>query len=41
MLQAEKDNSRKYVIRFENNYLLRGIVEMLDKESFLSIPINK
>jgi Fic family protein len=40
MLQAEKDKSRKYVLRFENNYLLRGIVEMLDKERFLPIPVN-
>ena len=41
MLQAEKDRSRKYVLRFENNYLLRGIIEMLDKEKFLPIPVNK
>ena len=41
MLQAEKDKSRKYVLRFENNYLLRGIIEMLDKEKFLPIPVNK
>lgn len=41
MLQPIKENSRKYVINFENNYLLRGIIEMLDKENFLPIPINK
>lgn len=41
MLQSEKERGRKYVLRFENNYLLRGIIEMLDKEKFLPIPINK
>lgn len=41
MLQAEKDKSRKYVLRFENNYLLREIIKMLDKEKFLPIPVNK
>lgn len=41
MLQAEKDKSRKYVLGFENNYLLRGIIEMLDKEKFLPIPVDK
>jgi len=41
MLQPLKKKSRKYVLRFDNNYLLRGIVEMLDKENFLPIPINR
>ena len=41
MLQAENEKKRKYVILFENNYLLRGIIEMLDKEKFLPIPFNK
>jgi len=41
MLQAERKRSRKYVLRFENNYLLRGIIEMLNKEKFLPIQINK
>jgi len=41
MLQEEKRGSRKYVIMFENNYLLRGIIEMLDKEGFLPIAINQ
>lgn len=40
MLQAIKKGSRKYVLIFENNYLLRGIIETLDKEQFLPIPIN-
>ena len=41
MLQAEKDRGRTYFLWFENNYLLRGIIEMLDKEKFLPIPVNK
>ena len=41
MLQAEKSGTRKYVLNFENNYLLRGIIYALDKENFLPIPVNK
>jgi hypothetical protein len=41
VLQAEKSGTRKYVLNFENNYLLRGIIYALDKENFLPIPINK
>lgn len=41
MLIPERKNSRKYVLSFENNYLLRGIIEFLDKNSFLPIPANK
>jgi len=41
MLQAEKDRSRKYVLRFDNNYLLRGIIDMLDKEKFLPMQVNR
>jgi Fic family protein len=41
MLQPEKENARKYVLKFESNYLLRGIIEMLDREGFLPIPVNK
>ena len=41
MLQPEKKNTRKYVLKFENNYLLREIIEMLDREGFLPIPVNK
>jgi len=40
MLQPDKEGSRKYVLMFENNYLLRGIIEALDRENFLPIPIN-
>lgn len=41
MLQAREKGSRKYVLRFDNNYLLRGIIDMLDKEKFLPIQVNR
>jgi Fic family protein len=37
MLQPEKEGSRKYLIRFDNNYLLRGIIKSLDEKGFLPI----
>lgn len=37
MLVPEKDNSRKYVIRFDNNYLLRGIIHALGEKGFLPV----
>ncbi len=37
MLQPEKEASRKYVISFDNNYLLRGIMKSLDEKGFLPI----
>lgn len=37
MLQPESENSRKYVIRFGNNFLLRGIMKSLDEKGFLPI----
>lgn len=37
MLQPEKEGSRKYVIRFDNNYLLRGVIKSLDEKGFLPI----
>ena len=37
MLQPEKEKSRKYVIRFDNNYLLRGIIMYLGKKRFLPV----
>lgn len=35
MLRAEKDSPRKYLISFDNSYLLRGIIHFLGKEGFL------
>lgn len=37
MLQPEKEGARKYVVRFDNNYLLRGIIKSLDEKGFLPI----
>lgn len=37
MLQPEKEGSRKYVIRFDNNYLLRGIIKYLGEKGFLAV----
>ena len=37
MLQSEKNNSRKYYINFANNFLIRGIIKMLAKESFIPL----
>ena len=37
MLQPEREGSRKYLIRFDNNYLLRGIMKSLDEKGFLPI----
>jgi hypothetical protein len=37
MLIPENAGSRKYVIRFDNNYLLRGIIKQLGEKGFLPI----
>ena len=37
MLIPERDSARKYVLRFDNNYLLSGIIKMLDEKGFLPI----
>jgi len=34
MLQPIKDKKRKYILRFDNNYLLRGIIDCLRKLGF-------
>lgn len=33
----ENNGKRKYVICFDNNYLLRGIIKSLGERGFLSI----
>lgn len=38
IIQSEKDGSRKYIINFSNNYLLRCFIEILWNQGFL--PIN-
>jgi len=35
MLIQEKDGGRKYVLRFDNNYLLRSIIQLLGDKGFL------
>jgi Fic family protein len=37
MLMPEKQGARKYLISFNNNYLLRGIIKVLGDKSFLPI----
>ncbi|MEC4116731.1 Fic family protein [Myroides phaeus] len=37
MLMPEEGSSRKYVLRFDNNYLLRGVISMLDEKGFLPL----
>ncbi|MGK2848544.1 MAG: Fic family protein [Minisyncoccota bacterium] len=41
MIAPESGKSRKYVLCFANNYLLRGVIEALDKNNFLPLPLNK
>lgn len=37
LIDNESKNSRKYLINFRNNYLLRGVIKMLDEKGFLPI----
>ena len=37
MIIPENDGTRKYTIRFDNNFLLRGIIKSLDEKGFLPI----
>lgn len=37
MLVSEKEGTRKYVIRFDNNYLLRGVIQSLGNKNFLPV----
>jgi Fic family protein len=37
LLHPERANTRKYLLRFDNNYLLRGIIRSLDQEGFLPL----
>lgn len=37
MLVPEKEGTRKYILRFDNNYLLRGVIKTLGEEGFLPI----
>lgn len=37
MIVADKKNGRKYLLYFENNYLLRSVIKMLDIHGFLPL----
>ena len=37
MLVPEKEGTRKYVIRFDNSYLLRGVIKSLGEKGFLPV----
>ncbi len=37
MLVPEKEGTRKYVLRFDNNYLLRGVISALGEKDFLPV----
>ena len=37
MLTPEKEGARKYVIRFDNSYLLRGVIKSLGQKGFLPV----
>ncbi|MCH1538358.1 MAG: Fic family protein, partial [Flavobacteriaceae bacterium] len=37
LITAEKENSRKYIISFQNKILLKGIIRALDDNGFLPI----
>lgn len=37
MISPEKDGTRKYVLRFDNSYLLRSIIKLLGDKGFLPV----
>lgn len=37
MLMTAQDSIRKYVLRFDNNYLLRGVISILGQKGFLAL----
>jgi Fic family protein len=41
MIKPITDNGRIYTIHFTNNYLLRSIIAMLDKQWFVADFLNK
>jgi len=40
MLIPEEAGARRYILRFENNFLLRGVMHILDQNGFLPIKDN-
>lgn len=41
MLVPEKEGARKYLISFDNSYLLRGVIQLLGDKGFLPIRDNE
>ena len=41
MLTPEKEGSRKYILRFDNSFLIRGIIHALGENGFLPDKSNK
>jgi len=37
LLTPEKEGTRKYVLRFDNNFLLRSIIKSLAEKEFLPV----
>lgn len=40
MISPESKNGRTYALNFENNYLLRGVIKMLDECGFLPLKVD-
>ncbi len=40
IITTERESKRKYILNFQNSYLLRGIVRALDNEGFLPTGLN-
>ncbi|MGV0939996.1 Fic family protein [Empedobacter sp. ULE_I140] len=41
MLVPEEDGARRYILMFQNNHLLRGVIHLLDIEGFLPVNDNQ
>ena len=40
MLHPIAPNARQYTLGFDNSYLMRGVIEALTAESFISAPLK-
>jgi hypothetical protein len=40
MLQPVGPSARQYSIGFDNSYLMRGVIQALSQESFISAPLR-
>ena len=39
LISATKEKGREYYVSFQNNYLMRGLIQQLEKENFIP-PID-